>query len=63
MPIYEYFCPQCQVKKEKLLKVVQLDETQMCDDCEAVLERQLSKPLGFTIEGGGVTGSNICHRK
>ena len=57
MPIYEYFCPDCQNKFELLRSVSQADNEAKCPTCKATGLRTMSKVLSRTRDGSGAVGS------
>lgn len=42
MPIYEYYCPECDAKFDLLRRISQVDEPGECPDCQHMAERVLS---------------------
>ena len=42
MPIYEYYCPECDAKFDLLRRISQVDEAGECPDCHYMAERVLS---------------------
>lgn len=45
MPLYDYKCPTCGARFERMLKLAELDQTQTCAHCGAAMNRQLSAPM------------------
>ena len=64
MPIYEYFCPDCDLKFELLRPLGQLDETTPCPNCNTNAERMLSRFTSFSKNAEGmstpINGSSSC---
>ncbi|NLV74390.1 MAG: zinc ribbon domain-containing protein [Chloroflexi bacterium] len=49
MPLYEYYCPKCKLRFERLLKVSAADEICVpCPECETPAERAISR---FAMRG------------
>jgi putative FmdB family regulatory protein len=44
MPLYEYHCAQCKVKKEAFRTLSEYDKAENCDACEIPMERILCAP-------------------
>ena len=51
MPIYEYECPTCSERFEKLVKMS--DPTPACPKCEGTEVRKLVSAAAFVLKGGG----------
>jgi putative FmdB family regulatory protein len=51
MPIYEYECPSCGHRFEKLVRINA--EPPPCPECEGVEVRKLVSASGFILKGGG----------
>jgi putative FmdB family regulatory protein len=51
MPIYEYICPKCKNKFEKLQKIGSF-KTQLCPKCGKKVDTILS-PAGLQFKGSG----------
>ena len=49
MPIYEYYCPECEVEFEKLVKMSDADTQQTCPECGG---RQSHKKLSTFATSG-----------
>ncbi len=63
MPIYEYVCPHCEVKFEKLRPLSQAKESATCPECKEISERVLSVFASFSKDESGLTspvGGNSC---
>lgn len=63
MPIYEYYCPKCKQKFEKMRPVSQATEGAPCPSCHEMAERKLSTFCALSGYGDGLTrpiGSNSC---
>ena len=66
MPIYEYICPECKTRFEKLRPLSQADQEAECPECGKPARRQLSTFACFTTTEGGIptrvagTGSGSC---
>jgi len=54
MPIYDYKCPKCSTKEERMSKTS--DTIQTCSKCQTEMVKQLSSP-GFILHGVGVTSN------
>ncbi|RME20286.1 MAG: zinc ribbon domain-containing protein [Deltaproteobacteria bacterium] len=52
MPIYEYQCPDCGHKFEKLQKVSD-DPIRVCPECSGDSVRKLVSPTAFILKGSG----------
>ena len=51
MPLYEFKCPTCKLKIERIVKS---DVTEVqCPECEDIAVKQLSAPGGFDLKGDG----------
>lgn len=57
MPIYEYYCPACDVEFEKLVKLSEANAVQDCPECG---ERHTQKKLSTFSTGGGSTGRSVA---
>lgn len=53
MPIYEYFCPVCDVKVEELRKMDEREIPAVCPDCNGAAKFTISAPRA-SLEG--ITG-------
>jgi putative FmdB family regulatory protein len=53
MPLYDFECPRCQTREERLLRPSQSSEPQRCEVCGGELRRMLSAPatVGGCSEG------------
>ena len=63
MPIYEYVCPQCDVKFEQMRPVSQATEAAACPQCKGSAKRVLSTFACFSTDESGATsavGGNSC---
>lgn len=54
MPVYEYLCPSCETKFERLRPMAQGHQAQ-CPDCETQSPRVLSMFAAFSRGAGGET--------
>ena len=43
MPTYTYYCEQCDINLEKMMKMQERDHAH-CDKCNGTLKRKLDKP-------------------
>ncbi len=57
MPIYEYVCPSCDTKFEKMRPMSQADAKAECPKCRAASPRVLSKFACCSTDSSGVTSS------
>ena len=57
MPIYEYYCPDCDVEFEKLVKLSEANAVQDCPECGA---RHTQKKLSVFATSGGSTGAGTA---
>lgn len=60
MPIYEYFCPDCNTEFEKLVRLSESNITPICPECG---EKHAQKKLSaFATSGGGhsVSTASSC---
>ncbi len=55
MPIYEYYCSDCQNKFEKLCRMSQVDDAADCPKCKKSSKRVLSRFASFSKDSGGMT--------
>ncbi len=53
MPIYEYYCPECDAKFDLLRRISQVDEPGECPDCQHMAKRVLSAFSCRTITPAG----------
>ncbi len=62
MPIYEYLCPSCKQKFEKLRSLTQAREEASCPHCHSNAERILSIFAAVSKNASGMTTSigNSC---
>ena len=62
MPIYEYYCPECEVEFEKLVRMSEADAQQTCPECGG--RRSHKKLSTFATSGGstsrGASASSSC---
>lgn len=57
MPTYEYKCPECD-KIEEARHSMRVHEIIICEDCDMIMERQISKPyIQFKGKGFHCNGS------
>ena len=54
MPIYEYICPECDSKFEKMRPLSQSDKTAECPRCHKPAKRKMSSFVGFITSDSGV---------
>ncbi len=57
MPIYEYYCPDCDVEFEKLLKLSEANAVQDCPECGG---RHTQKQLSTFATRGVSTGQGVA---
>jgi len=63
MPIYEYVCPQCEVKFELLRPLSQATESASCPHCQEIAQRVLSTFACFSTDESGLSspvGGSSC---
>ncbi len=63
MPIYEYTCPDCEIKFELIRPLSQSNEAATCPTCEQSAERVLSTFACFSTDESGLSsmiGGNSC---
>jgi len=66
MPIYEYVCPECDSKFEKLRPLSQADQDAECPGCGKPSHRKLSTFACYSMSSSGIanriagTGGNSC---
>jgi len=55
MPMFEYKCPKCGIKFERLLRSSERDEPQACPDkkCGEKKTKKLISQSSFMLKGGG----------
>ncbi len=53
MPIYEFKCPICSVKREMQTNYNASDRILDCLFCEIPMKKQVSKPAGIHFKGSG----------
>lgn len=54
MPIYEYFCPRCEVRFELMRPISQASEDASCSECQSQAGRVLS---GFACRTRSASGA------
>lgn len=60
MPTYTYKCSGCGNEFERILRIVEFDDPQVCEcGCEEPAKRIIAAPVGFILRGDGWTGKNI----
>ncbi len=52
MPIYEFHCQKCNTTFEEWLKMSEEKEPQICPECNALAQRQVSQ-TSFVLKGSG----------
>ena len=57
VPIYEYYCPDCDAAFEKLVKLSEANAVQDCPECG---ERHTQKKLSIFATNGGSTGKAVA---
>jgi putative FmdB family regulatory protein len=57
VPIYEYYCPDCEVEFEKLVK---LAEAQAVPDCPECGGRHTQKKFSIFATNGSSTGNGVA---
>ncbi len=57
MPIYEYYCPDCDVEFEKLVKLSEANAVQDCPECSG---RHTQKKLSVFATRGGSTSAGAA---
>jgi putative FmdB family regulatory protein len=57
VPIYEYYCPDCDVEFEKLVRLSEANAAQDCPDCGG---RHTQKKLSTFATSGGSTGKGAA---
>ena len=63
MPLYEYFCPQCNLKFELLRPLAEAKEIAFCPNCHSSAERRLSTFASFSKSAEGIStpiGGSPC---
>jgi putative FmdB family regulatory protein len=64
MPIYEYVCPDCNLKFELLRPLSEASQVAACPRCQNKAKRVFSTFSSFTTDESGLTtriaGSNPC---
>jgi len=63
MPIYEYICPDCEIKFELLRPMSRANEEASCPQCQQKAGRVLSNFACFSTDESGLTspvGGNSC---
>ena len=54
MPIYEYFCAECDFQFEQMRPLSQATETAVCPKCHKPARRKMSTFAAFTTSVSGV---------
>ena len=57
VPIYEYYCPDCDVEFEKLVRLAEANTVQDCPECGG---RHTQKKLSVFATSGGSTGTGAA---
>jgi len=57
MPIYEYYCPDCEVEFDKLVKLAEAKAVQDCPECGG---RHTRKKLSTFATSGGSTVKGVA---
>lgn len=64
MPIYEYYCPNCKEKFEKLCRFSQVNDGADCPKCNHTAKKVVSRCASFSKDSNGMTapvaGSGGC---
>ena len=55
MPVYEYYCPQCECKFELLRPISRADDGAACTCCNRPAKRIFSRFASFSKGSGGET--------
>jgi putative FmdB family regulatory protein len=55
MPLYEYACPVCSNRFERLRPMSQMNDATHCPDCGSDSKRQLSVFASFSVGANGQT--------
>lgn len=62
MPIYEYYCPDCEIEFDKLVRMSEADAQQPCPECGS--QNSHKKLSTFATSGGttsrGASSSSSC---
>jgi len=58
MPLYEYACPKCGLKFEKLRSMSQCDRDTECPHCHSNAKRVLPTFASFSKNGEGTSGGS-----
>jgi len=55
MPLYEYKCPKCGFRFEKLVQFSKMDEPQPCpkEKCDVKEAKKMISRTSFSLKGGG----------
>jgi len=66
MPLYEYTCPKCGLKFEKLRSMSQCEQDTECPQCHSTAKRMLSTFASFSKGGGSCSSCSTsscdsCH--
>lgn len=62
MPIYEYYCEDCDFKFE-LLQSIKADQSAECPKCNKLAKRQISLPGGLLFKGSGFYITDYANKK
>jgi len=62
MPIYEYYCENCDFKFE-LLQSIKADQSAECPKCNRLAKRQISLPGGLQFKGSGFYITDYTKKK
>ena len=57
MPIYEYYCPDCEIEFEKLVRLSEANATPDCPECGG---QHAQKKLSTFAMSGGSTGKGAA---
>jgi putative FmdB family regulatory protein len=60
MPIFEFSCPRCKTKFEKLCSRAERDEPAACPDCGCVKGKRLMSMFAGHTAGGSIGGGGGC---
>ena len=62
MPIYEYYCGDCNYKFEEL-KSIKESQSSECPKCNKLAKRQVSLPGGLVFKGSGFYITDYTNKK